>query len=1794
MKNEKLLGLIGAMILSFVAPCDSRANNHGAGTLPVFTAEEVDFDACKIFCGDTVVDAEKTTGAFRKILGLSGPKSDSATLAEVKAPNEANAPLTISYLLVFRKEMPVGTIIATHAEQILVLKPGFSGAITPFKKEIWQEIPNAERTGGNLCLATAANDTKTQAVLLQITCKEKQRATPISYLRVLNTRLGNITPLSTANAESEYTVHPDMSPPYTLGANHIPLGQSKWVNAGEDKTSGKVPRAPISDVAPCWFILSWEKMQSIQSLYLESTMENMEIFEFTGEEGINTSVANDREWKKLRDWESVEVDDNAKGHTLISFKEPVSTRGLQIKILRSGGGGPVVEISAYHVYQDLGRKPTPHVVDISDEAPFKIPVVAPLEGTMSLVINDTQGNRVANLQGRVPRASGDLKESWNLKDYQGALVAPGTYSYTALFMPDLSIKYQMTPYPNVENNSDNTPWPQGNSGAGGWLADHSGIGCVTVGDNGKIYFGAGCAESGQALAECDLSGAKEWSHHNFVAWTGPGFLAFGDGTLFAASRAHWNFTDHVWAVNAKDKKEKTFLAAKGTNRRARGISGMTYRDGKLYLAINAKVDWMENAGDASDVDSDLCLPLYKVRDKEDRHGPDTRNDFKRLFRLTGTPAGQGNPDEQPGLTYIESTDLPSSRNHVLLTFKTPVHVGSLVFPFPTGGYQMNIKALKADGAYPPKPNANQDWIDIYRSKKGTDWQVVTAPEGLTTRAICITYRNSDNDLLEAIEGDDDLDAGPSVGMLGDDSEKTDSMFGGGTPWKTRLEGMKILRRRYKGATEGLTVRVSSGQINKQGEWDAQRTTPINESDPGIYLMEWENEQSLRGLAIKEIDGKRTLIDVYTGPAGTIPLAGDKNWKRVATYEQPLRDFYQPGENHNSRARYVDGYVDFGEEIKTRAVRLSVVEQWTTMPERPLGVRVDRGGAELSATRCRVYGVAALSYLGGEVPVDPLTCNRLEVYDAKSGNLLQEISAENTGKLTVDHTGILYAELDNKIAILQDDNTWKTHISDVLKPSGMTPDKAGNLYVFDADLSRKQVRVYDPSGTLIRTIGKAGGYQQGPFDPNFITASGRDEATDMAIDANSKLWITQGAYSLKRISRWNLDGTWDRDFYGNTSYGGGGVLDITDTSRLFYANGDQTTEFGLDWKTGKTQINAIAWLGDSTGGEYVIPIDGRTYVVSRPMFGRQTTGFVYLYEGEKGLRRVAAMGSASGFKPLTGSAFYEAIGTRVLGDLNFFWSDTNSDGDPQPNEVTFLDPPNSDRGKSVSWFDEALGIQTKNMRFEVASFRPDGVPVYHAVGTPGLGEYSRRMTKNQTLIFNQKDSQSKSCYNSFINAKGNKVWEWETEGMGVHAYYSAGPLTPRQVVAEFDVIGTARNNPGEIGDFFVSNSNAGTMHLWTYDGILAGRLFQDIRSRERKSPPAGKPAMGQIELKDATLGQEHFSGWFGKSLKDNKYYVVWGHNFTGVAEVLGLEKAKRVTGTVTVTADDIRATREWDKAQASKTAYQFAKIYRCPIGKDKNVDARLGDWNDEAFIHPVDAEDGIEFSMHVGDKNLYLAYRVCRNGPLLNKGGSGWQRYFKTGGAVDIMLGIDAEAKPDRQGPAQGDLRLLLTNTPEGPKAVLYQPTVANPDPAEAWQAKTMVFTTDFDRVVELKDVKMAYQLDEKSDTWVLEASIPLTELGLKPEKRQRLKFDFGFMKTNTDGTEVVQRIYWSNKATSILSDVAAEAALEPGQWGHVIFVSENAGENLPSFGTDMLNRGKKSGGDDDMTEEDLLDELENF
>jgi len=1719
-------GLFCALAL-FGAAC---SGGESAGRLfeSAVTEADVDAAACKVFVNGQA-SAGAQPGGVLSALGLSqkGPWVGGEAAGKERAA-------VFLYLLVLNKPIAVGSMLCSLEGEWRVLKSAAPLPPDATKNEQWELLVFPPNQAG-MRLLTFPPGFQVRAFVWKDV--RQHGRSELKSLRLLAARLHNLTPEGFANGEGDYISYGDGRPPISYAASQLTQGAGSWQSHGPDNR-GRVNRAPVSDVAPSWFVISWDKPRTVCGLFTQDNFRDLKLFTYSGPEGVNPALGGDQDWVRLK----ANVEGGAGGRWVSC--PPIATRGLKFLILKTDQP----QFAAIHsllVLTDLQEKAVPPRQATDEQPPFRIAAQLEQDAILTLAVDDAQGRRARNLLAHAQCKVGEITAPWDLKDEDGRFIAPGTYRWKGLTHPGLTLRYEMTPYPNIGDNApENSPWLNGASGPGGWLADHTPpLAVCPAGD--RIFFSAPCAESGVALIECDLSGRKLWGHHNLAAWTGPSLLACDGQYLFAAAGGA---VDRVWRFELPGKKLDTFLEAAPTPQRQRGAKGMAARDGKLYLAIRGETNWLANAASSGDVDIEHCDPRYGPPPKGgDAKAPQLREDFVRLFRLTGTPPGFN------GLRSLGTAKDAAPRQHIVLAFKRPVPIGSLAFPLPDdAGLHVRLSLLKAGAPYPPQPNNEKDWAVFWKSA-GQGWTVVPAPENTLTRALRISFDHGMDEL------DDLLNTGASLKDKGETGEDKQA-------WSARIEGLKILRRRFASLLPKAKISVSSGQLNKAGEWDAQRDKPLTAADPAIYMLEWDTPQSLRGLAIEEIDGRFTEIDTYTGPDGApANMRDNAPWRKIARYEQPLRDYYQGGQNYNSEARYLDGYVDFGREVQTRALRLRVVEQWMWREDDRagcVGVRNDRGGQTLDPTRCRIYGVAPVQYLGGEAPVDPLAAERLEIYDTKDGKLLKEVPLERAGAIAFNAAGGLFA-LSGAQVVRVDTNMGRHTpvVTDLQEPRAITFDKAGYLYAFDGAAERRVVRVYGPDGKFLRTLGTPGGRVAGPWDPaRFCSHPG--VAVNLAVDAQDQLWVVECDYNPKRISLWGTDGTFKKDFFGNTGYGGGGVLDPYDKKRLLYG----PMEFELDWQAGKTRLKNMTWLGDSAAGELPIRVQDRMYLVTRPSFGGNSCGVVYLYEKDK-LRRLAAVGMAGRFPPLRTPDVLAGLGRRPLGDLSFAWADRNGDGIPQADEVTFSDDPGA-----VGAFDETLGVSAGAWRYEVKEFLPNGAPVYERKKLPGgrKGEYGLRLSNGNFFYVGSE----KADY--ALSPAGAPLWSYPAGGRGVHALYSAKPYYPAQVVAEFDIVGHATAHAGDLGEFLVTNTNCGIWHVWTADGLLAGQIFRDMRGPGAKPWSMLEQERG-LDLSDVTAGQEHFSGYFCRTLEDNKYYVVAGHNFAGVAEVQGFEKFRRQQGELTVTPLDVAAAMEWDRKVQQRRIYEAATIIECRRAPENvKIDGDPKEWSFESARLK---EREVAFAMAYDDQNLYVCCKANGCGPLKNTGND-WKRLFKTGAALDLLLGTDASAPADRKEPAQGDLRLLMTFADGKPVAVLYQPNCAGAKPDESWETHTNVFHAAFDRVVRLEGVKMAQQPPREGQEnagYCVEASIPLASLGLKITPGLRLKMDWGILVSGPDGSEVLQRLYWANAATAIVSDEAAEAMLHPGLWGYVRFsgTAGKAGQPEEVRPDKMLKRDKE-------------------
>ncbi len=1392
-------------------------------------------------------------------------------------------------------------------------------------------------------------------------------------------------------------------------------------------------------------------------------------------------------------------------------------------------------------------------------APFAFRYQMPVDGQVTLVLEDAAGNRLANLVAQREQAAGEAEWRWDLRDGTGAYVAPGRYRLRGIAGPPLGLSYRLTPYPNVDQQwPDRTPWMQGHASPHGWLSDHSSNQAIaTCGD--RLYLGASMAEAGVCFIECDLEGRKLWGKNNFGAWLGVYLLAAEPANVYVAS------TGKVVYRFDPETRQSVRLFQWGTQAERQGaLAGFAAGNGQIFLSFTGS-GALEGGVRAAVVDLEHCLPKP------------VGDDFLRALRLHGKPPGQvarardGKPMGN-GQLDLESTLGRGRQQHILIAFREPTALGSLLFPYAHNDLPVSFSVLAETAPWPPKLNDDQSWVPFEAAGEAA-WNCWAAPPGTRTRALRITFTRADRDELDAMLDDEaargDTKAPGRSGLddlLGDDGQAAGQVLAlsGGQPWFGRLEGLRFLRRRYANLFPSATVRVNSGRVDADGVWDAQRADAIAEEKPGIYVMQWAAPQKIAGLAIKEIDGARTEIDVWlgAGPAN-LPLDGEAldrrspqpGWHQVATYRQERRSAYHPSPDCNRHANYIDGVVDFREEIETRGVRLRIVEQWLDHGNRNGECRRHDGRSEhgmhytesyaarLDTRICRVEGVAVLSPLGGELPVDALAHERLEVRDGQTGVLVHEWPLRlGWHSLATGPGGKLFA-IDKAhrhvLAVDPEAGTARVVVPECA-PSRFAVGPDGAIFVQSWENNGTDpIKVYAADGKLLRTVGQPGGHRPGRWDGRQL-----EQVAGMAVDRAGSLWLIEGGNYPRRTVQFRADGSLGRELLGNTFYGGtgGGALHRYDPTRAWYGR----VEFELDWQQNRSRIRSL--LAESLEGADLVAVrlPGRpqTYLVTVPhsLHPRQSHGAVYLYDQEQGtVRLVAAMGDATYFQPLRQSAVISKLGGAVPKAYTFVWSDLNGDGQVDAAEVEFTAKAEARHAAGVGRFDPELGCLGPGVRYEVKEFLADGVPVYRR--TPVAGSPHLRFASGADFTLSGSWPGQEGEVNLATAADGRLLWSYPASA-GVSGLYIPH-WRPGQVTNQFAIVGHEIAPAGELGEFIVVHANTGEWNVWTADGLLAAQILLHKGNPKAKllGPATVRP--GDL-LAPLSASQEHFHGFFTRSEVDQRYYIVAGFTHMSIIEVEGLEQYRRLAVEAEVTAEDLRQARAWGEQQSRLQVQTRSLLAEAvPVGQPPIID---GDAAPHEWTRPVIlADDAATFAMSYDDQFLYLCWKGRGLGPLRNVGDE-WQRLFKTGAALDFMLGTDAQADPARRQPVAGDLRLLVAFVAGQPQVVLYQPVAPGAKPEEAWSTRTEAAgETRFDRVVRLPAAKVAMQGDKD---FAVEVAVPLAELGWRPEPGTELSMDWGVL-TSADGFQVRQRLYWANQMATGTADEAVEARLEPHLWGRL-------------------------------------------
>ena len=495
-------------------------------------------------------------------------------------------------------------------------------------------------------------------------------------------------------------------------------------------------------------------------------------------------------------------------------------------------------------------------------------------------------------------------------------------------------------------------------------------------------------------------------------------------------------------------------------------------------------------------------------------------------------------------------------------------------------------------------------------------------------------------------------------------------------------------------------------------------------------------------------------------------------------------------------------------------------------------------------------------------------------------------------------------------------------------------------------------------------------------------------------------------------------------------------------------------------------------------------------------------------------------------------------------LAFTWSDLDGDGAVQPAEVTLIKGDCSGITVMPDLSFAAAYLDGAALRFPPVSMTDAGVPCYGLARGETLAAGTRKPSTSgggQALVGEHGwtvltvPPEPFEPQASMAGVRdGKPMWTYPSCWPGLHPSHDAPlPDHPGQLIGTTRLLGgLIRPRGSNIGQLWAINGNKGNTYLFTTDGLFVATLFEDCRTAAWDAPKAERGML----VNELSQNEENF--WpMMTQVADGRIFLVTGGNGGSVIAVEGLEKVRRLPGlTVEVTADQLREAGAW-RVAVEETRRQEEGPATLLVGlpaQTPTLDGVLDEWPEDAFV-PIDARASA--ALAVAEGRLWAAFRTG-DARLLENAGESLPLLFKSGGGLELMVGS-----------VPGGLRLLVARVGGAPAAVLYRPT----DPAAAGEGvpfASPMRTIVFDRVDEVTD-----QLDLAADgAGNYELSVPVDLLALDPAGGAAVSGDVGLLRGN--GHRTLQRVYWSNKSTSITSDIPSEAELRPDLWGEWQFAAD--------------------------------------
>jgi len=789
-------------------------------------------------------------------------------------------------------------------------------------------------------------------------------------------------------------------------------------------------------------------------------------------------------------------------------------------------------------------------------------------------------------------------------------------------------------------------------------------------------------------------------------------------------------------------------------------------------------------------------------------------------------------------------------------------------------------------------------------------------------------------------------------------------------------------------------------------------------------------------------------------------------------------------------------------------------------------------------------------------------NKIVAVNWKTGQKVREFAVPKPVGLAAARDGSLLAISGKTVVRIDPQSAQVTPVvsQGLSWPWGIALDAEGRIYVTDCGTAM-QVKIFDPQGKPIGTIGRPGGRPWvGRYDPlGMLMPSG------VHVDAQGRVWVMEFDSTPKRISVWTRDGRLLYDLLGGGAYAVEGIADERHPNLINV----HATVFDLNYRTGKAKTVATLVRPQMKGFQFT-PDEGYMgrafkfrHVGGKDYLAHAGRGCVVIYRMDKDFvgEPVSAVGPA-GALPLHGFIKQDIPETirdeywRNSHAFAFSWA--RSVGAPlsgRPQEGGHVGPPLRPEELTIekvspfwslywgSWVDDDLTIWSAGgggvWRVPVKEWRPDGTPVYprpseqkplfkalgdqlhHVLPTDG-GVYVLEQLGGNTQTGQGRHWSAVSRY----ALEGRRLWAYRRcwLGFGLDA-----PLAkPGDVVGAMKFIG--RVKLGRSLELVAVNGYFGQFNLLSSDGLWVASLCHDNRYGPRADA--------------TTVWPENFSGWFYRNRDNGRVYLIAGDTDARIWEVTGLDDIETTTVPFTFTEADRQKALDASlrRQGSSSTLAPIPALYvPRPAGRPVIV---MGEEDPK-----VDAGAGRSMAagLRCTDKYLYIRFEVQDDSPMKNSGKDPGL-LFKTGDACDLMLATDPEADPKRTRPAKGDIRLLFSELDGKPVCVLYEP-VARTAERQPRLFSSPTGAESFDRVVMLDGMHISVSRTEKG--YSIYAEVPLKAIGFAPKAGMITRGDVGVIFSDPGGSRNVLRAYHFNKDTAIVNDIPSEVRLAPDKWGIV-------------------------------------------